>query len=827
MVSEDARLKIWEPYRNANCTLCPLHRSAQSVCLMGDGPVPSRIMLVGEAPGYREDEISKPFAGKAGQYLDSILSEVGLPREAIYITNAAKCRPPDNRTPTKTEIRACSDYLEHEIRIVKPEFVVPLGNAALQATLGIKGIMKKRGASIKKNGITYMPTLHPAAILRNPGWEGMLKADLRAIARAVAGEESKPQTKSWLIKSSKSLRAFLKKLESVDTQIAFDIESWGPGYSAKGKEAKKGGLHVWHPQWKMLTCSFTWEPGTSYVVALEHPEVKWDIPLETVYQSLAVALEGKKMINHNVKFDMSGMLRRGIHLNATFDTLLAAHLLDENRPLGLKPLSRQFLGADEYEENIDFKNPHPLGPLAIYNGKDTDYTLRLYHLFREQLKERPRLLRIFKLLTMPAVNAFADIEAVGFPVDMGRLRERHEEILGKIQEITDQMLEFVPEDRRPYANFRAPTFLGEFFFGILKLPILVLTPKSGKPSTAEAVLLKLKPKHPSVGMLMELRKWMKYESTYTRGWLARTNAARKSRIYTSYNISGTVTGRLSSNMQQVPREVLIRSIIGFSEEFNKKRQKKGKPRLLFVEADFSQIELRIAAMVSRDKELTRTFKAGGDPHRETAASVSGKKPEDITKEERKMAKAVNFGFLYGMGAKKFMVYADEKYGVKVTLDEAKLYRKKFFQKYRSLLPWHDRQRRLVRNLQHVSSPIGRVRHLPAISSSDEFLQAQAEREAINSPVQGFASDLTVLSMVLLHNKLDRKRGRVIGNVHDAVLFEIEEDYLDVAAPIIKETMENLPLKKYFGYEPTIPIEVEITVGTHWGEGKVYDLPKMP
>lgn len=818
MVTEDAALKIWEPYRNENCELCPLHESAQSVCLMGDGPVPSKIMVVGEAPGFREDEVSRPFAGKSGQYLDSILAEVGLPRESVYITNANKCRPPDNRTPTKKEIKACSGYLASEIKVVRPAYILVLGNNALLATLGVKGIMSKRGVLIKKNGIKYFPTLHPAAIIRNDSWKTMFESDLRKFAAIVAGKETKPKTKIWLIRNSKSLSAFLKKLETVDTPIAFDIESWGPGYSAKGKDAKKGGLHVWNPKWKILTCSFTWEVGTSYVIALEHPEAKWNIPIELVYAALNVALEGKKMVGHNAKFDMSGLYRKGVKLHALFDTLLAAHLLDENRSNGLKPLASTFLGADvNYGEDIDFKNPHPLGPLAVYNGRDTDYTLRLYHLFRVQLIERPRLLRLFKLLVMPACNAFVEIEAVGFPVDMKRLKSRNEEIVNKIEDIRQQMMKYVPKKMRSPAIKFSGNFLAIFFFDILELPIIEVTPKSGKPSTRESVLLKLKRKHPAVGMLMELRKWQKYESTYTRNWLARTASAGKSRLFTSYNISGTVTGRLSSNMQQVPREILIRSIIGISENRNDRLSSTNRPRKKFVEADFSQIELRLAAMLSGDKVLTRTFRSGGDPHLETAMKVTGKSSGDITKEERKLAKAVNFGFLYGMGWKKFRVYADEKFQVKVSPDEAQEYRKAFFTQYRGLPAWHDRQRRLVRNLGQVTSPIGRVRHLPAINSEDDFLHGQAEREAINAPVQGFASDLTVLSMVLLHGKLERPRAKIIGNVHDAVLFEVDEDYVDEATDIIKSTMENLPLKKYFGYETTIPIAVDISVGTHWGE----------
>jgi DNA polymerase-1 len=777
---------------------------------MGDGPVPSRIMLVGEAPGFREDEISKPFAGAAGRYLDTVLAEVGLPRASVFITNANKCRPPENRTPTKKEIKACRPYLDLELQAVQPDFVVPLGNVALESITGRKGIMKARGAIMEHNGYKILPTLHPAAILRNPGWEPLFKADLQLLARAVSGLDERPKTQVFAVRSAKSLRIFLKKLEGVTTPIAFDVETWAP--------SEKGGLDSWHPKGIILTCSFTWEEGTSYVVLLEHPEQQWDIPITTVYQSLNVALEGKRMVGHNVKFDMKWMRRKGVFLKASFDTMLAAHLLDENRPLGLKPLSRMFLGADEYEGQIEFDTPHQLGDLAIYNGKDTDYTFRLYHNFREELKKRPRLLRLFKLLVMPACNAFTEIESYGFPVDVGRLKKRNDNIIKKIAITERKLLRFIDKkDRPPVYNFRASSFLTWYFFEYLELPILEYTPKANKPSTKEAVLLKLRDKHPSVGLLMELRKWMKYESTYTRNWLARIRSAGRARIYTSYNISGTVTGRLSSDMQQVPRNILIRSIIGISTNSNKRRKGESRQERRFVEADFSQIELRIAAMFSRDPSLIKAFRSGGDPHLETAATVTGKAPERITKEERKMAKAVNFGFLYGMGSRKFRVYADEKYGVKVTESEAADYRKAFFSQYRGLLPWHDRQRRIVRNLGHVVSPIGRVRHLPSIESSDEGLQAAAEREAINSPVQGLASDLTVLSMVLLHERLDGNRGRVIGNVHDSILFEIDDNYTAEATKIIKETMENLPLKRYFGWQPTVPIQVEVSVSDHWGE----------
>lgn len=800
VLNPQAREKVWLPVRDAECTRCPLHREARTVCLLGDGPVPNKIMVIGEAPGAREDDIERPFSGAAGAYLDRMLHQVGLPRNELYITNAVRCRPPDNRTPTKSELKACSSFMQRELEIVQPDFLLLLGNSALQALTGKTGIMTKHGMQIKlPGGRIALPTVHPAAVLRNPGHEGIFRTDLLSFVRLVRGQDSRLETKTGLVRTSTGLAKLCSMLAQVSTPIAFDVET---GSSDPNEE--EGGLHPWSPNGQVHCVSFTWEPGKSYVVALEHPEAKWDIPIERVYEALNTVLEGKKMVGHNIKFDLEWMAKKGVNLYGHFDTQKAAHLLDENRPSGLKPLSRSFLGADEYEAGIRFTGYPPLTPLAIYNGKDTDYTLRLYHIFKEQLKKQPRLLRLFLQLTMPATRAFAELEMTGFPVDVERLRERHIEIKRNITELRAKFLSYVPEENRTMFNPNSPKQLGWFFYQYLKLPILQTTP-TGAPSTAESVLLQLRRKHPAMDTLMELRKWNKYESTYTRSWLTRVGIARKPRLYTSYNLSGTVTGRLSSDMQQVPRDLFIRTIIG------------SRPGWRFIEADFSQVELRIAAMFSRDPALTKAFVSGGDPHRETAAKILGKPPEEVTKDERKMAKAVNFGFLYGMGWRKFMVYADEKYQTKVTEEEAQAYRKGFFEQYANLPLWHNRQRRLVRELGYVQSPIGRVRHLPTILSTDEEIQAMAEREAINSPVQGFASDLTVLSMTLIHERIDKKRARLIGNVHDSIMLEAKEDYAEEAAQIVKDTMENLPLQKLFGFKMTVPIEAEVTISQHWGE----------
>jgi len=602
------------------------------------------------------------------------------------------------------------------------------------------------------------------------------------------------------VRSSKGLSKLCQMLAAVDSPIAFDVET------GSKTDRDEGGLEPWAPDGVIHTMAFSWEPGTAYVVAPEHPMVEWDIPVERVYAALAVALRGKRVGGHNVKFDAKWIrAKKMLGFQIAFDTMLMAHLLDENRPLRLKSLARSILGADEYEAGIGFTGSATgLTKLAIYNAKDADYTLRLYHHFRKQLLEQPKLARLYAKITLPALRAFTEIEERGFPLDITRLRDRHKEVKANREGCRQELLALIPEERRATFNVGSPQQMGWFLYTYLGLKPQLYTPK-GQPSTSKDALLALRNSHPAMAVLMEFRRWDKYESTYTRNWLIRAGTAGKPRLYTSYNLSGTVTGRLSSDMQQVPRNVYIRSIIGT------------RPGWKWIEADFSQVELRIAAMFSRDPTLTKTFKEGGDPHFETASRILGKPKEQITKEERKMAKAVNFGFLYGMWWKKFRAYADTNYGIEVSIEEAKAYRIAFFKQYSALEAWHERQRRLVRNLGRVTSPTGRVRHLPTIMSTDEGVQAEAEREAINSPVQGFASDLTVLAMVLIHERLDPKQARIIGNVHDSIMLEAREEHAEEVAKLVKEIMENLPIKKLFGYQMTIPIEAEVTISQHWGE----------
>jgi DNA polymerase I-like protein with 3'-5' exonuclease and polymerase domains len=298
------------------------------------------------------------------------------------------------------------------------------------------------------------------------------------------------------------------------------------------------------------------------------------------------------------------------------------------------------------------------------------------------------------------------------------------------------------------------------------------------------------------------------------------------RIHTTFKLTGTVTGRLSSgkedaekitagnpsrgvNLQQVPRDPFIRGLFG------------APPGYLFVEADFSQVELRVVGFLSRDKVMMRLYQTGQDIHLATASNVLGIPKSQVTKDDRKKAKAVNFGFVYGMGWRKFIYTAFTKYDLRFTADEAKAVRKAFFDQFRGLLPWHARQRRLAHQYGRVMSPIGRVRRLPDIYSEDQQVQGEAERQAINSPVQSFASDMTMLSMVELQRIFTSggMGAEVIGTVHDALLFQVPKSEVRATLPVIKGTMEDLPLEERFEVTLDIPIVADLKVGTHWGTAR--------
>ena len=810
--------------RDEGCTKCRLGEDADAVCIMGKGRLKSKIMVVGRMPNSREYQ----------RTLEADLQEAGLDTTNMYFTSAVKCRNFEMNVGTRMVKTCASEYLMAEISVVKPEWILVMGNEALLAVTGHSGIMKYRGKVIEKHGAKVVPTISPMAVSRNPGQRQSYIADLNYFASQVFEKGAKiPPPKIALVDTKDKIKA-LKRLLDTSELLSYDVETYstpaGSEFAPNAQMISLAGTSLVNGQVKV------------WALPLAHPESPFRSSWRSVLRFLAPSLERTpKLIAHNGKYDCRWLRHFGVNVDVTYDTMLAVHLLNENLPKSLKFQAQNRFGVSPWAIDTKDLRRAPLRDVLVYNALDTYYTYHLYLDTKRQLTEQPRLARIFKLLLTPANNILIDVERRGVWMDREKLQTNYHIAQEMRAEMEEKLATFLPDDpekagwpsggkrgRLRDINWNPSIFLRWYVFDWLGLPVVRRGKgkedgRPGDPSVAEDVMLELKrePGHPAVDLLLERSKWQKYCSAFLSAYEELLD--ENDRIHTTFKLYGTVTGRLSSgkaeadkitarapvrgvNLQQVPRDDFIRGLFGAA------------PGYTFVEADFSQIELRVVAFLSRDKTMMHLYQTDQDIHAATASWVLGIPMSKVSKEDRKKAKAVNFGFVYGMGAPKFVKTAFEKYEVRFTLEEAQDIRKTFFEQFQGLLPWHARQRRLVSENRRVQSPIGRARHLPDIDSGDRQVRGEAERQAINSPVQSFASDLTLLSMVLLDGELRAAEidGRFISTVHDALLFEIRDDHVRTALPIIKRTMENLPLKQKFGVEVDVPIKVDIKVGRHWG-----------
>lgn len=307
--------------------------------------------------------------------------------------------------------------------------------------------------------------------------------------------------------------------------------------------------------------------------------------------------------------------------------------------------------------------------------------------------------------------------------------------------------------------------------------------------------------YPYIDDLLRARKLGK-DVGYLKSW--REKSDDRGYLHPTFKPAHVATGRLSSenpNAQQVSRHL--------------KECFPAPDGWWFVQADYAQVELRIAAMLARERNMIEAFTRGDDLHTIMAAIINGIDPSEVTKAQRQAAKAVNFGFLYGMGARKFVDYAFDEYGIIFTIDEAKRIRRLFFETWPRLGEWHEEQRITAHTQGYVRSPLGRRRRLPDLRSDLNGKVAAAERQAINAPVQSFASDMMLLAIITLDQQPSEHR-RGVGTVHDSGLYYIREGHLKEELAAIGDAMLHPPVKRLFGCEITVPLEVEFEIGRSWG-----------
>ena len=494
----------------------------------------------------------------------------------------------------------------------------------------------------------------------------------------------------------------------------------------------------------------------------------------------------------------------GIELNGVeHDTLLQSYIIESHRPHDMDNLALRHLGAKtiKYEE-VAGKGASQIGfdevaldQAAPYAAEDADITLRLHQALYPQLADEAQLLKVYRDIEMPTSRVLRKMERNGVLIDGELLRVQSGQIATRLIQLEAEAYMLAGGE----FNLGSPKQIGQIFFEKLRLPVVKKTP-SGAPSTDEEVLQKLAEDYPLPKILLEHRGLSKLKSTYTDK-LPRMVNAKTGRVHTNYAQAVAVTGRLSSNepnLQNIP----VRTAEGrrIREAFI------APPGSKIVSADYSQIELRIMAHISGDPSLMRSFAEGEDVHRATASEIFGVTPIEVSNDQRRIAKVINFGLIYGMSA--FGLASN----IGISRDAAKLYIDKYFQRYPGVANYMDETRTKAKRDGFVETVFGRRLWLPEINGGSGPRRQGAERAAINAPMQGTAADLIKLSMIavqdwLVASKIDTK---MIMQVHDELVLEVPEAELPEVRKRLPELMCGVAKLK-------VPLVAEVGVGNNWEE----------
>ncbi|KUY83974.1 DNA polymerase I [Burkholderia sp. RF4-BP95] len=559
---------------------------------------------------------------------------------------------------------------------------------------------------------------------------------------------------------------------------------------------------------RLVGLSFSVEPGKAAYLPVAHrgPDLPEQLPIDDVLARLKPWLESadRKKVGQHLKYDAQVLANYDIALNGIeHDTLLESYVLESHRTHDMDSLALRHLGVKTIKyEDVAGKGAKQIGfdevaleQAAAYAAEDADITLQLHHALYPQVAREPGLERVYREIEMPVSLVLRKMERTGVLIDDARLQAQSSEIATRLIELEGQAYELAGGE----FNLGSPKQIGQIFFEKLQLPVVKKTP-SGAPSTDEEVLQKLAEDYPLPKLLLEHRGLSKLKSTYTDKLPRMVNPAT-GRVHTNYAQAVAVTGRLASNdpnLQNIP----VRTAEGrrIREAFI------ASPGHCIVSADYSQIELRIMAHISGDASLLRAFSQGEDIHRATAAEVFGVTPLEVNSDQRRIAKVINFGLIYGMSA--FGLASN----LGITRDAAKLYIDRYFARYPGVAQYMEDTRAAAKEKGYVETVFGRRLWLPEINGGNGPRRQAAERAAINAPMQGTAADLIKLSMIAVDDWLTRDQlaSRMIMQVHDELVLEVPDDELSLVREKLPEMMCGVAKLK-------VPLVAEVGAGANWEE----------
>lgn len=833
-----------------------LYENNKSKFVPGEGNKSADIMLVGQAPGQDEDRECRPFVGRAGQELRKCLADIGLDATKLWITNLVRQYPPQDREPKPAEVMAHMPYLIQEINEVKPKAIVLLGNAALQAFMNRRGITKARGniysMKFEFGEVKLIPVFHPSYVLRreddNVTRIKFLK-DLTMVKKLILGTtetEGAIKTKYVLVDTLEKFHRLMSQLHKAEI-VDFDLET----------------THNIPEKGKIICMSFSINPYRAAVVPLwlswkdgkKVDEYRfWDDKHGYVMAELKEFFESdvSKCAQAGHLIDIPFLRDEEIDIrHYEYDTIIMHHLLDENVKMenrGLKDFAWEYTDMQGYDAEIEtwkeklenqererlkkenlpvpkkimpkFANI-PFDILWPYSAADADVLGRVRRIFWDKLKSQG-LAALCKKISVPVQLVFCDIERDGIKIDREKLASIQEEYDAMEKDVDKQLAShYVTERTQQILLERAKTPArkkviesGGVNYGstqqiaIALFEVIGLTPTkktdSGAPSTDEEVLTELQDKHEIPKLILQKRKYGYFKKYYGEKF---EKAIREDgRIHTTYYVYGTGTGRPSSknpNLNNIPRDdegtiaSRIRNIFVAA------------PGSVFIDADFSQIEYRLLANYTQDKRMLDDIANDRDIHVINASLIFEIPEGDVTPQQRQDAKGLTYLLIYGGTIYRIM----SEFGV--SQERAQEIFDGLFSRYPGAKAYHESTIDLARTKGHVQNIYGRRRRLPNILSENGKMRGHCERQAINAPIQGLASELLSLAMIRLRRLWREKSGlaKMVLTVYDSLTHECSEKDANKVIALIHQEMTR-PMKGI-----TVPLPIEVKIGKSLGSMK--------
>lgn len=757
-----------------------------------EGNPNAKIMLVGECWGKDEEKVRKPFQGQAGRVLEGILKECGIPRPRLYITNVLHERPPNNnfqiyyervggkKVPT-AKLQEAYERLKNEIAQVNPNVIVPMGNEAMKAVLGHAGVMNWRGSVIRnKMGIKVIPTIHPAAILREWVYRSAVVSDFNRISKEGDSHEYKETEREFIIHPT-----FEESIEEIQRAAgsdycAFDIETESNeitciGLSYRPHRAICIPLHrgFKREMWKGEGGFYTDEQECGLIDALRG----------------LLESESPKKIAHNGMFDVE-WINRCLHIKTRlhFDTMLAFHTLYSEFPKALSFLTSLYTDHPYYKYQIKTDDQ---SVYYRYNATDAVLTYECAMALIKELDESGQR-NFYDTYVHSLVNPLLSIQHRGVRFDEERRKDLKKRYTKEVTSLQKDLNKKVGYE----LNINSYPQMTEWLYNELGLPKKVRKRKAtGKTTLAadEEALNELYRKHKveEIKTVLSIREKNKLLSTYLK-----VKIDKDKRIRCSYNIAGTETGRLSSsssthgigtNLQNVPEDLRV---LFLADE--------GKT---LINADLSQAEARIVAHLASEERLIKVFENGGDIHRKNAANIFNKPEGEVTCEERYIAKRVVHASNYGMGAITFAQTA----GISTT--DSKRLLNQYFSTYPRIRVWHMQIRDTLTRTRCLTTPFGRRR------AFFNYWGDSMLKEGLAYVPQSTVADITNQGLINLYNK----GCELLLQVHDSIVIQCEEDKVDEYARLMIECM-TIPIE-INGKIVTIPVEIKS--GKNWRDLKLW------